>query len=181
MKLSDLIRKKSKEAGKENLLSAATPHLKVVRGPDGKFISKNKSSVTPTPVLVPVNVRAVKKNKQKKPVTKSPVLEVSNFKKVPIRRFYTHKKWLFVIEDITLLANVSNTQEYLHQIRSVNAELTKNWETMTEKISFVFDGQRETLECADAENTLKIVLAFDKPLSGPFFRWLKETSKKVPV
>jgi len=136
------------------------PQIKriVLRGPNGKFIGKKK----PWP-------------------GKPPILKSSTFSGIPIRRFYTRNKCFFCIEDVVALTGAPDIKEYLKQIKSKNKELQKDWKKMIEKFDYQAEDKTELLECAEAENILKIVLALDKSLPGPFSRWLRETAQKIPA
>jgi hypothetical protein len=154
---------------------------KPIRGPGGKFISK-KSASPEKKESKPLEKPAVEnKPKNSKTTPETPILKSSSFSGVPIRRFYSQGKWFFVIEDIIPLANVPEVKEYLNLIKSTNLELKENWENMTKKITYNINGQDEFLECADYENILKLISAQDKPLPGPFSRWIRETSQKIPA
>lgn len=154
------------------------------RGPSGKFISKKKSPSTPTSISIDSETsKKGESKKEEKPciVVKSPLLKSSNFGGIPIRRIYTQGKWFFAVEDVVALTGVSNIKEYLEQIKNKNKELQKDWETMIEKFDYQTEDKTEFLECADTESILKIVYVLDKPLPGPFSRWLRETAQKSPV
>lgn len=161
----------------KNATKKLKPKLKLVRDSRGRFVGKKSASDAKEKLVV----KSAKKKPKESKTSPPPILKNSAFAGIPIRRFYTKGKWFFCIEDVVTLVGVPNIKEYLEQIKSKNEELQKDWEKMIEKFDYQIDSKTEQLECAEADNILKIVLALDKPLPGPFSRWLRETSQKIPA
>ena len=83
------------------------------------------------------------------------------------------RKWYFAVSDVVLaLTDSSNTADYIKKMRSRDAELAKGWGQFVTLLVIPTPGGPQRLNCANAENLLRIIQSIPSPKAEPFKRWL---------
>ena len=83
------------------------------------------------------------------------------------------RKWYFAVSDVVLaLTDSSNTTDYIKKMRSRDAELAKGWGQFVTPLVIPTHGGPQRLNCANAENLLRIIQSIPSPKAEPFKRWL---------
>lgn len=143
----------------------------VTRGPDGRFLSKKKTSLPK---------EKKKKAKKKKTTKKAPAIRyVTTFYGHDVERFYKNKKWYFNVENCLSVASWDTNKpnmpegdpEKLEEIvkeKSVKFEHTKE------------DGEKVSVKCMDVEGILELLPFARGIFPGSFRRWLTEVSQNSP-
>ena len=83
------------------------------------------------------------------------------------------KKWYFAVTDVVLaLTDSANPADYIKKMRSRDAELAKGWGQIVTPLLVPTAGGPQKLNCASAENLLRIIQSIPSPKAEPFKRWL---------
>ncbi len=83
------------------------------------------------------------------------------------------RKWYFAVSDVVLaLTDSANTTDYIKKMRSRDAELAKGWGQFVTLLVIPTPGGPQRLNCANAENLLRIIQSIPSPKAEPFKRWL---------
>jgi hypothetical protein len=85
-----------------------------------------------------------------------------------------NQKWYFAVVDIIeVLVETKSPKEYIKKMRKRDSCLNTNWGTICPPFELIAkDGKRRKIQCANAENLLRIIQSVPSPKAEPFKKWL---------
>lgn len=151
---------------------------KVMRGPDGKFMSKKKPAKKEVqPEQAPAVIEPASKNKENKQVT--PNYQISTFYSKNIRRIYKDNTWYFSLEDMLHVAAVDDPESFLEKPKG-KPSIKKAFDNAVIRINLSDQNGAKMVGCVTYEGfmaLLPIIRESGHMFPGPFPDWLRDISE----